>query len=77
MTELSSQAEQTLWNLEYHKPTNPETLVEMDRVREAFKTLLVEIDSRVPGGRDKARCYTFLEDSQQCAIAALAREEGA
>jgi len=72
---MSKQLDQTLHNLTLHPPRDEEVVDRLDAVREAFQILAVEIDPNLPDGREKAQCFTALEDACQYAIAAVVRNQ--
>lgn len=72
----SDQGQQAIKNVSYHKVSDPVAFDQMATIRAHFKVLITTIDDRVPNGREKAMCFTALEDACQYAIAAIARSEG-
>jgi hypothetical protein len=59
-----------------HPPESDEVAEVMDTIREAYKTLAVQMARMLPSGRDQALCITELENSLMRAIAAVARNQG-
>lgn len=60
----------------YHKPS-PEGLVKVARLREAFSTLLAELDATCPASREKAVAVTNLETAAMWAVKSVVANDPA
>lgn len=72
---MSKQLDQTIHNLTLHPPLDEATEQTLDNIREQFLNLVEFLDPDVPDGREKAQCFTALEDACQYAIAAVVRNQ--
>lgn len=70
-----TQLDQVVHNMTLHPPKNVEVADRLDRVRQGFIGLVYDIDIEMPDGRDKALCFTKLEESLQHAIGAIVRNQ--
>lgn len=69
------QLDQALHNIGYHPPKDEETAEALDMIRESFKLQLGTIDPLMPDGREKALCFTHIEEACMYAIAAVVRNQ--
>lgn len=68
----SDQYAQVIHNLTYH-PVRDHRQGQMEEIRQAFKEVAKLVDVTIPDGREKAMCFTDIENACQNAIAAVAR----
>lgn len=72
---MSQQLDQALHNVGYHPPKDEQTAEDLGQIRSMFAGILTAIDPLLPDGREKALCYTHIEEACMYAMAAIVRNQ--
>jgi hypothetical protein len=59
----------------HHPPSTPGVVKHHEKVRESFLEMALALNATLPEGREKAQCFTKLEEAMFHANAAIARNQ--